>query len=335
MKKLSMSIIVVSLLIGCLATVVSAAIGPLKVAMVVAGTLGDRSFYDSGNEGIERAAKELGVETKVFECRSVPSAFSEQIIAAAQSYDVVFTVGWELVDPLLEVAPEFPDIKFIHIDAAIEGPSNVSSIDYLENEGSFVAGAMAAMMTTKTEDKKLNEQKIIGAVGGMDIPVIRNFIAGYEAGAQYIDPDVKVEAGFVGSFEDPAKGKEMALTIFNKGADIIFQIAGNTGNGVIEAAKEAGFYAIGVDSDQGYIAPGFIMGSMMKRVGLSIFETIQKILDGTYKDGAVITYGIAQDGVGMSKDDDMKNIVGPEVMKKLEEIEKGIVEGTIPVPERS
>lgn len=334
MKKLGMSVLVISLILGCLVTIASPA-EALKVAMVVAATLGDRSFYDSGNEGIERAAKELGVETKVFECRSVPSAFSEQIIAAAQSYDVVFTVGWELVDPLLEVAPEFPDIKFIQIDAAIEGPPNVSSIDYLENEGSFVAGAMAAMMTTRTEDEKINEQKIVGAVGGMDIPVIRNFVAGYEAGAQYIDPEVKVEVGFVGSFEDPAKGKEMALTIFNKGADIVFQIAGNTGNGVIEAAKEAGFYAIGVDSDQGYIAPGFIMGSMMKRVGLSIFETIQKVLDGTYQDGAVITYGVAQNGVGMSKDDDMQNIVGPEVMKKLEEIEKGIVEGAIPVPERS
>ncbi|GAK52655.1 hypothetical protein U14_03908 [Candidatus Moduliflexus flocculans] len=307
----------------------------LKVAMVVAGTLGDRSFYDSGNEGLTRAANELKVETKVFECRSVPSAFSEQIIAAAQSYEVVFTVGWELVDPLLEIAPDFPNVKFIHIDAAIEGVANVSSIDYLENEGSFVAGAMAAMMTTKTGDPKLNDKKIIGAVGGMDIPVIRNFMAGYETGAKYIDPEIKVETGFVGSFEDPAKGKEMALTIFNKGADIIFQIAGNTGNGVIEAAKDAGFYAIGVDSDQGYIAPGFIMGSMMKRVGLSVFETIQKILDGSYQNGAVITYGIAQNGVGMSKDDDMKQIVGDDVMNKLADIEKGIVEKTIPVPARN
>ena len=235
----------------------------------------------------------------------------------------------------MEIAPEFPEVKFIHIDAAITGVENVSSIDYLENEGSFVAGAMAALMTTKSDDDKINDKKVIGAVGGMDIPVIRNFVAGYEAGAKYIDPEVKVEVGFVGSFEDPAKGKEMALTIFNKDADIIFQIAGNTGNGVIEAAKEAGFYAIGVDSDQGYIAPGFIMGSMMKRVGLSIFETIQKIIDGSYENGAVITYGIAQNGVGMSKDDDMKKIVGDDVMQKLEEIEKGIVEGTIPVPERN
>ncbi len=307
----------------------------LKVAMVVAGTLGDRSFYDSGNEGLTRAATELGAETKVFECRSVPSAFSEQIIAAAQSYEVVFTVGWELVDPLLEIAPDFPDVKFIHIDAAIEGVANVSSIDYLENEGSFVAGAMAAMMTSKTGDPKLNDKKVIGAVGGMDIPVIRNFIAGYEAGAKYIDPEINVEIGFVGSFEDPAKGKEMALTIFNKGADIIFQIAGNTGNGVIEAAKDGGFYAIGVDSDQGYIAPGSIMGSMMKRVGLSVFETIRNILGGSYENGAVITYGIAQNGVGMSKDDDMKKIVGDDVMNKLAEIEKGLVEKTIPVPERN
>ena len=334
MKKFNLLIIGLVLIIACVIRV-SLAAEPLKVAMVAAGTLGDRSFYDSGNEGLVQAAEELGVETKVFECRNVPSAFSEQIIAAAQSYDVVFTIGWELVDPLLEVAPEFPDVKFIHIDAAIEGIENVSSIDYLENEGSFIAGAMAAMMTTNADDDKINEKKIIGAVGGMDIPVIRNFVAGYEAGAKYIDPAVKVEVGFVGDFEDPAKGKEMALTIFNKGADIIFQIAGNTGNGVIEAAKEAGFYAIGVDSDQGYIAPGFIMGSMMKRVGLSVFETIQKILDGTYQNGAVMTYGIAQNGVGMSKDEDMQKIVGAGVIQKLEEIETGIVAGTIPVPERN
>ena len=333
MKKLSILLVVGMILMSVSGLAVQAA--PLKVAMVVAGTLGDRSFYDSGNEGITQAVKELGIEAKVFECRSVPSAFSEQIIAAAQSYEVVFTIGWELVDPLLEIAPEFPEVKFIHIDAAIEDVTNVSSIDYLENEGSFVAGAMAALMTTKAEDEKINDQKIIGAVGGMDIPVIRNFVAGYEAGAKYIDPDIKLEVGFVGSFEDPAKGKEMALTLFNKGADIIFQIAGNTGNGVIEAAKEANFYAIGVDSDQGYIAPGFIMGSMMKRVGLSIFETIRNVIDGSYKDGSVITYGIAQNGVGMSNDDDMKKIVGDDVMKKLEDIEKGIVDGTIPVPERS
>ncbi len=333
MKKIALVGMLVCYFVGSLPTFAQAE--SVKVAMVVAGTLGDRSFYDSGNEGLTQAAEEFAAETKVFECRNVPSAFSEQIIAAAQGYGVVFTVGWELVDPLLEIAPEFPDVKFIHIDAAITGVENISSIDYLENEGSFVAGAMAAMMTTNSGDDKINAKKVIGAVGGMDIPVIRNFVAGYEAGAQYIDPEVKVEVGFVGSFEDPAKGKEMALTISNKGADIIFQIAGNTGNGVIEAAKESGFYAIGVDSDQGYIAPEFIMGSMMKRVGLSIFETIQKIIDGSYENGAVMTYGIAQNGVGMSKDDDMKKIVGDDVMQKLEEIAKGIVEGTIPVPERN
>ncbi len=211
----------------------------------------------------------------------------------------------------------------------------MSSIDYLENEGSFVAGAMAALMTTKTGDPKINDRKILGAVGGMDIPVIRNFMAGYEAGAKYIDPEITIETGFVGSFEDPAKGKEMALTIFQKGADIVFQIAGNTGNGVIEAAKDAGFYVIGVDSDQGYIAPGFIMGSMLKRVGLSIFETIQKIADGSYQNGAVMTYGIAQNGVGMSKDADMQKIVGADVLKKLAEIEQGLMTGKISVPARN
>ena len=333
MKKVSAVLFVVLCMLHLFILASQAA--PLKVAMVVSGTLGDRSFFDSGHEGLQRAAQELGVETKVFECRSDPSAYSEQVIAAAQSADIVFTVGWEFLDSLAEVAPEFPDVKFVHLDAAIEGTANISSIDFLENEGSFEAGAMAAMMTSRTDVKMMNEQKIIGAVGGMDIPVIRNFIAGYEAGAQYIDPEVKVEVGFVGDFEDPAKGKEMALTIFNKGADIVFQIAGNTGNGIIEAAKEGGFYAIGVDSDQGHIAPDFIMGSMMKRVGSAIYNTIESVLDGTYENGKVITYGIAQNGVGMSNDEYMQKIVGPDVMKRLEEIRKGIVEGTIKVPERS
>ncbi len=288
----------------------------------------------SGNEGLMQASKELGVETKVFECRNVPSAFSEQMIAAAQSYVVVFTIGWELVDPLLEIAPEFPEVKFIHIDAAIEGVANVSSLDYLENEGSFVAGAMAAMMTKKTGDAKINDQNTIGAVGGMDIPVIRNFVAGYEAGAKYVDPTIKIEVGYVGSFEDPAKGKEMALTIFNKGADIIFQIAGNTGNGVIEAAREAGFYAIGVDSDQGYIASGIHHGQHDETRASQFLKPFKnprwQLQRRFYHD---LWY--RSDGVGMSKDEDMKKIVGDEVMEKLEEIEQGIVNGSIPVPERS
>ncbi len=304
----------------------------LKVAMVVAGALGDRSFYDSANDGLTRAAQELGAETKIFECRSEPSAFSTQIIAAAQGSDVVFTVGWELVDSLLEVAPTFPRVKFIQIDAAIEGVANVSSIDYLENEGAFAAGALAAMMTAKTGDPKLNSKKIIGAIGGMDIPSARNFMAGFEAGAKYVNPDVTVETGFVGSFEDPARGKEIALTMFNNGADILFQCAGRSGSGVIAAAKEVGFYVISAESDDRQIASGFVIGGMIKRVGVSIFETIQHIQNGSYQNGVILTCGIAQHGVGLSHDDDLTRIVGEEVMNKLHEIEQSIAQKTIPVP---
>ena len=304
----------------------------LKVAMVVAGALGDRSVYDSANDGLARAAQALGAETKIFECHGEPSAFSTQMIAAAQGSEFVFTVGWELVDPLLEVAPTFPRVKFIQIDAAIEGVANVSSIDYLENEGAFAAGALAAMMTAKTGDPKLNSKKIIGAVGGMDIPAARNFITGFTAGAKYVDPDVTVETGFVGSFEDPANGKEIALTMFNNGADILFQFAGNSGSGVIAAAKDAGFYVISAESDDRQIAPDVVIGGMIKRVGVSIFETIQHIQNGSYQNGVILTCGIAQHGVGLSHDDDLTRIVGEEVMNKLREIEQGIAQKTIPAP---
>ncbi len=296
-----------------------------KVALVVAGGLGDRSFYDSSNEGVVQAEKDLGIEYKVYECRNDPSLFNDQLVQASEYASIIAVVGYEFYDLAQEIAGEFPDNYYIYVDNEIEGIDNLITISYAENEGSFLAGALAAM---------LSETKAIGMVGGMDMPVIRNFQVGYEAGAKYIEPNIKAEAIFAEDFEDPAKGKEGATALYSRGADIVFQVAGKTGEGVFEAAKELGKYAIGVDTDQRYINPDVIIASMVKKVGLSIYDTIANIQKGNVKKGEVVYYGLAEDGVGLGYGtDDMKQFATDEMKAKLEEIKEKIIKGEIEVPE--
>lgn len=297
----------------------------LKVALVVAGGLGDRSFYDSSNEGLKMAIEKLGVEGKVLECKNDPTLYTDQLVQASTASDVVVVVGFEFYDVIQEVAAEFPDKKYIYIDNVIENVENITCIDYKENEGSFLAGALAAM------ESKTGK---IGMVGGMDIPVIRNFQVGYEAGAKYINPDIQVETIFAGDFEDPAKGKESALALYAKGVDIVFQVAGKTGEGVFEAAKDTGKFAIGVDSDQRYINPDAIIASMIKGVDISIYETIEKIQKGEFESGNVYEYGAKENGVRIAYGtEDMPKLVSDEAMNQIQELTAMIIQGDIEVPE--
>lgn len=306
----------------------------LKISLVVAGGLGDRSFYDSTNEGIEQAKKELGVEAKVFECKQDASLYTDQLIQASQYSPLVFVVGFEFHDAIQEVAPEFPDVNYVYIDNVIEGVPNITSIDYMENEGSFLAGALAAMLTTDTSIEGMNDEKIIGMVGGADIPVIRNFKIGYEEGAKYIDPEVKVETIFAGDFEDPAKGKESALALYAKGIDVIFGVAGKTGEGVFQAGADSKQYVLGVDTDQRHINPDVIVASMMKGLKLSVVESVKRVQEGTFEAGKVYRYGMEQKGVEMGYGtSDMKQIVTEDMKNKLEEIKEKIVSGEIKVEE--
>ncbi|HLR36110.1 MAG TPA: BMP family ABC transporter substrate-binding protein, partial [Tissierellales bacterium] len=287
-----------------------------KVGLVVAGGLGDRSFYDSSHEGVEKAKEDLGIEYKVYECKNDPSLFNDQLIQASEYAPIVAVVGFEFYEVVQEVAEEFPEVNYIYVDNEIEGIDNLTTISYVENEGSFLAGAFAAMLTQETSIEGIDEDKVIGMVGGVDLPVIRNFKVGYEAGAKYIDPEVEVETIFAGDFEDPAKGKESALALYSRGADIVYQVAGKTGEGVFEAAEESGKYAIGVDTDQRYINPDVIVASMVKKVGLSIYDTIERIQKDELEPGKVYYYGLEENGIELSfGDSDMKQFATDEMLK--------------------
>jgi basic membrane protein A len=304
----------------------------LKVALVVSGGLGDRSFYDSSAEGVEWAEEDFGIDSRVLECRNDPSLFRDRLIQGSMYGDVVVVVGFEFYDVVQTVAPEFPEVEYIYVDNNVEGHDNITSIIYKENEGSFLAGALAAMMTTETEVPNITAEKTIGMVGGMDIPVIRNFQVGYQEGAKYIDSETEVETVFAGDFEDPAQGKESALTLFSQGADVVFAAAGKTGEGVFQAAAENNKYVIGVDADQRYINPDVIIASVVKAVNVSVYESIERIINDELDSGSLYTYGLEEEGVYIGYGtEEMEQIVPAEIKEKVQTIKGKIISGEIEV----
>ena len=295
----------------------------LTVALVVAGTFGDRSFYDSSKAGCDKLAAE-GIQIKTIECKN--ENHTQQIYNAADAADVIVLVGWEFYD-VETVAPEYPDKRFIWIDNATSAPvDNVLNITYAQNEGSFLAGYIAA---------KVTETGIIGAMGGQDQDTINDFIVGYKQGALYANPDVKIEVIYSNDYDDPAIGKECALTLNEKGAEVVFQIASKCGDGVFEAAKEKGFYAIGVDSDQKYIDPEVIVCSMCKEVGASIYDAVKQYVAkgddcGLWGTTWVADMATGYVGIGYGEDGSVQQV--PDAVKaEVEELSKKIVSGEIKV----
>lgn len=293
------------------------------VAIVVAGQFGDRSFYDSSKAGGDQLAKDFdNVEVKTIECNN--ENHEVQMRNAADVANIVVCVGWEFYD-IETVAPEYPNVDFIWIDNATSAPvANVLNITYAQNEGSFLAGYIAAA---------LSETGVVGAVGGEDSDTINDFIVGYEQGAKYRNEAIKVEWNYTNDYDDPAKGKECAKALRDKGADVVFQIASKAGDGVFEAAQEGGFYAIGVDSDQKYINPDVIVCSMKKEVGKSIYDAIAKYLSGDKSLwGTTWVANLADGYVGIGYGDlGSPQQVPNEVIAQVEELVQKITSGEITV----
>ena len=318
MKKVLALVLVLMLTLGCFAACKKGSTSDkTRVAIVVAGTFGDRSFYDSSKEGGERLAKDFNtLDVKFVECNNENHTVRMQN-AAAQA-DIVVCVGWEFYD-IETVAPEFPNVKFIWIDNETGAP-----VPNVLNEGSFLAGYIAAAMS---------KTGTIGAVGGEDSITINDFIVGYKQGAAYFSDAIKVEVNYTNDYDDPAKGKDCAKVLHDRGADVIFQIASKAGDGVFEAAQEGGFYAIGVDSDQKYINDAVIICSMKKEVGNSIYDAIAEIVSGdNSKLGTTWVADMSNGYVGIGYGEEGSTQQVPDDVKaQVEQLQAKIVSGEIKV----
>jgi basic membrane protein A len=286
------------------------------------GGLGDKSFNDSAHRGIERAESELGVKVVAIESKEVKDYGANLRELADQGCDLVFAIGFNMMDDCAAVAKEFPETKFAIVDAMVEG-ENVRSLLFKEEEGSFLVGYLAGLMTKSGR---------IGFVGGEDIALIHKFEYGYYAGALTANPNVTVlPSKYTGDWDNIDVAKQSANFLFSDGADIVYHAAGRAGLGVIRAAKERGKLAIGVDSDQDDIEPGFVLTSMIKRVDVAVFSTIKDLKEGKFTSGSQV-FDLKTEGVGTSEFTQTREMIGPENIAKLDEVKQRIINGDIVVP---
>jgi basic membrane protein A len=297
------------------------------------GGVGDKSFNDAAYRGLLRAEDELDVEVRYVEPGDGSDRESAIRELAAEGRDLVLGIGFIFTDDMRAAAERFPKVKFACVDySVVPGqpgpPPNLAALRFREEEGSFLVGALAALVS---------KSKKVGFVGGMDIPLIRKFEAGYRAGVREVCPECEVLAAYAGTepkaFADPTTGKELALAQYARGVDVIFHASGKTGVGVFNAAKERGRLAIGVDSDQFHEAPCCVLSSMIKGVDVAVFEIIQEVAAGKWR-GGIRELGLAEGGVGYVLDDRNRHWVPAEVEAQVEALRARIVRGEIRVPSR-
>lgn len=323
---------------------------PLRVTYVVNGVLGDKSFIDSAMRGLDRAVEDFDIDLEVIELGIDPSNWEtglDDVMSDSESYDILIVGSYSMVDYLSVRSHLYPDKVFFIYDAGaqydnpevcVEGCANVYSFTTKQNEGSFLVGVYAGAMTTLTDLEGINEEALIGAVGGGDIPVINDFIVGYEQGACLANPDSQVLVQYAGGWNDPARGKEITLAMYEQGADIVFQIAGATGDGVFEAALEQGHYAIGVDSDQATIIMDSnpetaerILTSMMKNIDTLLYRALASYIDGTLVLGQVEELGIAEGAVGLAYNDIYTAATPENVQALVAAVEEAVTNGDITI----
>lgn len=341
-------------------TTVVAALLVLHIALLIAGTLrgnsaladtgrsgtrigivfdvggrGDKSFNDGAYVGADSARRTLGVTVRYIEPGDGSDREAGLRLLAAEHMDLVMGVGFIFTDDLTSLAREYPDVNFAGIDLAlsydsaghlIPPPPNLAALKFREEEGSFLVGALAALV---------GHSKKVGFVGGMDIPLIHKFEAGYTAGVKYVCPDCTVIAQYAGvtpeAFKNPSRGKELALSQYQAGVNVIFHASGATGQGVFEAARAAHKLAIGVDSDQYDEAPGYILTSMVKGVSAATYDVIRRVRNGTFR-GGVYSFGLREGGVGYVYNAHNRALIPDSVRSRIDAIREDIIKGRIRVP---
>ena len=308
----------------------------LRVGVVFdVGGRGDKSFNDGAYLGAERAARELGAEVRFVEPGEGSDREAGLRLLAAQKMDLVIGVGFIFSDDLTQLAREYPDVHFAGVDYALatdaQGntlapPANLAALKFREEQGSFLVGAIAAMVS---------KSKRVGFVGGMDIPLIHKFEAGFRAGVHQVCPQCRVTAQYAGvtpeAFRNPGRGKELALSQYNQGVDVIFHASGSTGLGVFEAARATGKLAIGVDADQYQEAPGYVLTSMVKGVDNAVFDAIHWVQQGSFH-GGIYWLGLKENGVRYVYDEHNRALIPDSVRTRVEQLKADIIAGRITVP---
>ncbi len=286
----------------------------------------DRSFNQSASEGAERFKKETGIVFREFEITN--AAQREQIMTqlARRGATIIVAVGFTQASAVEDVARRFPQVKFTIIDGTVDLP-NVQSVNFREQESSFLCGMLAAL-ASKTGK--------IGFVGGMDIPLIRKFALGYRAGARYVNPQIEIFENMTGTtpaaWGDPTRGAELARSQFGRGADVVFHAAGATGIGVMQAAADEGKLSIGCDSNQDYLHPGSVLTSAVKRVDTAVFRAFMDAKNGTWQAGH-LSLGLAENGVDWSLDEHNRRLITPAMEQRVNQARADIISGRLAVPE--
>ncbi len=312
----------------------------LSVLLYIDGSLGDLGFFDSAYAGVMRAQKELGVSVKVVQNANA-TEWQTQLLALAGSkrYDLIILTSDDaaLNTAAKALLAKYPKQRVIDFDdnSFATNPS-VSTITYKQNEGSFLAGALAAMVA-ESNLPYVSHRKVIGMVGGQKIPVILDFQDGYVQGAKTVDPHISVNVTFIGgdgsdaTWNNKPAGARLANSLFSAGAAVVYQVAGGSGLGVLQQAKAANRYAIGVDSNQDAVAPGHVIGSVVKRVDNSLFDLIQLAIKNQLKGAHIYYYGLQNHGVDLTRDSYTTAIITPAMYRRLDALEAQVMSGKIKV----
>jgi basic membrane protein A and related proteins len=284
----------------------------------------DRSFNASAWEGVKRAAKDFPIVLRDVEPGD-PTSVEPAIRAFAErNYDLVIGVGFEQMPVVERVAKDYPNVNFVIIDGVIDLP-NVTSLVFKEHQGSFLVGMIAAMKS---------QTGTVGFIGGMDIPLIHKFATGYAEGARSVNPKINVIENYVGvtpaAWNNPGQGKELAIAQISKGADVIFTAAGNSGLGAFDAAEQNKKFVIGVDSNQNWVKPGYVLTSMVKRIDNAVYQIVKDRVENNFKNG-VHVYGLENEGVGYALDQYNEKLIPPEAIQRVEAAKQDIINGKIQV----
>ncbi len=344
MKKI-LAMLVLLVVVSCGADTKKSEGGSLEVALLLNGPLGDKSFFDSANNGMTLIKEKYpDIKTRVVEIGQDRNKWEPALIdLSEQSWDIIIVGTWQIKEILESVAVQYPEKKYIIFDSSVEYDKgiygNIYSIEYKQNEGAFLGGALAAMLAAQDSPYTSQAKNHMGFVGGMEIPVINDFLVGYIAGGKHVNPDIKVDATYIGDFINAAKAKELGLTLYNRGASIIFGVGAPASLGVIDASIELNRLTLGVDSDQATFfeatAPEkskLIASSVIKSIDVSLLRAITLELEGELPWGSREVLGLKESSVKLADNKYFRELTDESMRETLAKVEQDILSGKIVVP---